>query len=135
VGPGLISYQWMANCTRPISGATTPTLKIKSIGPLDSGTYCVVVSNSFGTVSSQPAVLRVLVQPKLAFLLQTQDGISLTFATINNLLYSVSFSDDLPATNWTLLPNASEQPGTGAPMTVHDSGATGTHRYYKIEVQ
>jgi hypothetical protein len=125
----------MANCSRPISGATSPSLRLKSVGPADSGTYCVVVSNAFGTVVSQPAVLRVLVQPKLVTLIESQGGASLSFSTVPNLLYSVYFSDTLPGTTWTLLPNMFRQPGTGSPLTVQDPTAPPAHRFYRLVVE
>jgi subtilisin-like proprotein convertase family protein len=131
-GTAPLTYQWMANCTRPISGATSTNLRLKNSAPTDSGTYCVTVSNLFGIVSSQPAVLRVLVQPKLISLTQNQTGASLSFATTPNLFYSVYWSVIVSATNWTLLPNAFQLQGTGAPMTVQDPGATGARQFYKI---
>jgi hypothetical protein len=134
-GTSPLSYQWMANCSRPISGATTPSLRLKSVGPSDSGTYCVVVSNAFGTVVSQPAVLRVLVQSKLVTLIESQSGTTLSFSTVPNLLYSVYFSDTLPATTWTLLPNMFRQPGTGNPITVQDPTAPTTQRFYRLLVE
>jgi hypothetical protein len=134
-GSAPLSYQWMANCSRPISGAISPSLRLKSVGPLDSGTYCVVVSNAFGTVVSQPAVLRVLVQSKLVTLIESQSGTTLSFSTVPNLLYSVYFSDTLPATTWTLLPNMFRQPGTGSPITVQDPTAPPTQRFYRLLVE
>ncbi|HZR19638.1 MAG TPA: immunoglobulin domain-containing protein, partial [Verrucomicrobiae bacterium] len=134
-GNAPLSYQWMAGCSRPISGATSSSLKLKSVGPLDSGTYCVTVSNALGVVSSQPAVLRVLVQPKLVALTENHTGASLSFSTVANLFYSVYFSDTLPATNWTLLPNMFRQLGTGAPMAVQDAAAHGAARFYQIRVE
>ncbi len=105
------------------------------MGPLDSGSYCVVVSNALGVVVSQPAVLRVLVQPKLVSLGNGVGGASITFSTVTNLLYSVYFSDTLPGTNWTQLPNQFERPGTGAPMTVQDPTAPIIQRFYRLVVQ
>jgi hypothetical protein len=134
-GSAPLSYQWMANCSRPISGATSPTLRLKSVGPLDTGTYCLIVSNALGVIVSQPAVLRVLVQPKLVSLDNTQGGASITFSTITNLVYSVYFSDTLPGTNWTLLPNLFKQTGTGSPMTVQDPTAPTSHRFYRLLVE
>jgi hypothetical protein len=135
VGTAPLSYQWMANCTRPVSGATLPTLRLKSVTPNDSGSYCVVVSNAFGSVLSGPAVLRVLAQARLTSLTQSQNGVALGFTTVTNLFYSVYSSALLPATNWSLLPGAFQQPGTGVPMTVTDPAATGTQRFYRIVVE
>jgi len=134
-GTAPLSYQWMANCTRPISGANSTSLRLKSVGPLDSGSYCVAVSNAVGFTSSEPAVLRVLVKPKLTSITRTQNSALLSFATVTNLLYTVYSSDALPATNWVLLPTAFQLPGTGFPITVPDPAATGNERFYRIIVQ
>jgi len=134
-GTGPLQYQWMANCSRPISGATGTSLRLKSVSPTDSGSYCVRISNPFGTTESQPAVLRVLAQAKLSNISSGTNGAALSFSTVSNLLYSVYVANDVATTNWTVLPNAFQQPGTGAPMTIQDPGATGSQRFYKIVVQ
>jgi hypothetical protein len=54
---------------------------------------------------------------------------------VSNLLYSVYYSDTLPGTNWALLPNMFQKPGTGAPMTVQDPAAPISQRFYKLLVQ
>jgi hypothetical protein len=134
-GPGPLSYQWMANCVRPISGATTSTFRLKNTSATDSGSYCVTVSNVFGTVTSEAAVLRVIVPPKLLSVSRSPDGVSLTFSTVTNLLYTVFAGSDASTTAWSLLPNAYRQVGTGAPMTVSEPGATTAQRFYRILVE
>jgi hypothetical protein len=64
-GPPPLSYQWrkdgvnLADDGR-ISGATTPNLLIQPARLPDSGAYDVVVSNNWGSITSQPASLTVL---------------------------------------------------------------------------
>jgi uncharacterized repeat protein (TIGR01451 family) len=55
-----LSYQWRRNAT-PLSGATTATLSIPSVQASDAGSYTVVVTNAFGSVTSAPAILAVTV--------------------------------------------------------------------------
>jgi hypothetical protein len=130
-----LAYQWFANCTSPIAGSTNSTLRLKDVTPADSANYCVAVSNSYGSALSQPATLRVLVKPGLISLTQSPQGVSLTFSTVANLLYTVYASVD-PATNgWTLLPGAFQRHGTGAPMTVLDPLIPQVHRFYKVIVE
>jgi pectin methylesterase-like acyl-CoA thioesterase len=57
-GEGLF-YQWYKNGAL-INGATNATLAFTSAQPADSGTYMVVVSNSGGSVTSNPATLLVV---------------------------------------------------------------------------
>jgi hypothetical protein len=53
-----LAYQWYKNEV-PISGATNVTLTIESVVATDAGSYTVVVSNSYGSVTSSAAVLTV----------------------------------------------------------------------------
>jgi subtilisin-like proprotein convertase family protein len=130
-----LAYQWYANCTSPIAGSTNSTLRLKDVTPTDSANYCVAVSNSYGSVLSQPATLRVLVRPGSFTITQSPQGGSLTFPTVTNLLYTVYASDDPGTNGWTLLPGAFQQHGTGAPMTVLDPLVPQVHRFYKVIVE
>ncbi len=58
------TYQWRKGTSTlidgsPISGATTATLTITNAQLTDAGSYTVVVTNSSGSVTSQPALLGV----------------------------------------------------------------------------
>jgi len=135
-GRNPLSYQWFAGCSVPVSGATTASLRLKNVTPLDSGTYCVTISNVFGEVASRTATVRVLVKPVLISLTPTPGAVTVQFQTISNLLYSVDYSDKLFQPQWTPLPNASSLIGTGAPITVHDNTSpSAVRRFYRITVR
>jgi Tol biopolymer transport system component len=57
-GQGAFTYQWRRN-TVDVPGATNATLSFPSVVPANAGNYDVMVTNSCGTVTSQPAVLAV----------------------------------------------------------------------------
>ena len=57
-----LSYQWLFNGLQ-ITGATNTTLLITNAQLAQEGSYSVVVSNSYGSVSSSGAGLVVLVRP------------------------------------------------------------------------
>jgi hypothetical protein len=57
-GAGPLSYQWYFN-SNPLPGATSATLTLANPQWLDSGTYSVLVQNSFGSVASANATLAV----------------------------------------------------------------------------
>lgn len=68
LGLAPLSYQWRVNGTNLVSGgrfvgATTANLTINSLVPSDSGNYDVVVTNIFGSATSQVATLTVLIPP------------------------------------------------------------------------
>jgi hypothetical protein len=134
-GAGPLGYQWFFNATNQISEGTESTLILQAVTADSSGLYSVVVSNAFGSTISQPASLRVLVTPQLVSLTQNQNVVSLTFATVKDLIYSVYYLDDLSGTNWNLLPKASNLVGTGAPITIQDPRANGAQRFYRLVVQ
>ncbi|HRI15508.1 MAG TPA: immunoglobulin domain-containing protein [Verrucomicrobiota bacterium] len=64
-----LSFQWWKDGMPlvdggSISGATLPTLSLRSIQHTNAGLYYVVVSNKLGRVTSQTAILTVLVPPQ-----------------------------------------------------------------------
>src|SRR5262249_58616239 len=63
-GTSPLNYQWRKD-GNPISGATSPTLAINSASTSDAGTYTVTVTNTAGSVTSDPAVLTVIVPPSI----------------------------------------------------------------------
>ncbi|MHA3773686.1 hypothetical protein ACXR0O_19295 [Verrucomicrobiota bacterium sgz303538] len=58
-GAGALSYQWWHD-SEPITGATAATLTLSDVDSLDTGNYYVVLSNSYGSLSSSPAMLTVV---------------------------------------------------------------------------
>ena len=63
-GPGPLSYQWRKDGNNlsnggNISGADSSTLTIQPVSTSDRASYDVVVGNPAGSVTSQPAALRV----------------------------------------------------------------------------
>jgi hypothetical protein len=55
---GGLTYQWFRNDTA-ITDATAAVLVISNVQPADVGSYRVVVTNTVGTVTSAPAILRI----------------------------------------------------------------------------
>jgi endonuclease/exonuclease/phosphatase family metal-dependent hydrolase len=63
-GTAPLSYQWIFNSTT-ITGATTTSYARMNAQPADAGSYCVVVTNLGGGVTSSIALLSVLVPPSI----------------------------------------------------------------------
>jgi hypothetical protein len=57
-GPQPITYQWQFNGSN-VSGARSSALKLSSVQGRNGGSYSVVVANSYGSVTSPPALLSV----------------------------------------------------------------------------
>lgn len=58
-GTGPLNYQWRKDGV-VLHSQTNSALTVNIVQPLDAGSYVVVVRNSFGTVTSQPAKLSVV---------------------------------------------------------------------------
>ncbi len=58
-----LSYQWYLNQTNTLLGGTNSTLVLTNVWFSDAGNYSVVVSNSYGVVTSSNAVLNVFAVP------------------------------------------------------------------------
>lgn len=58
-GNAFLSYQWYLNGVA-VSGGASATLTLRSVTTAQAGTYTVVVSNSLGSATSDPASLNVV---------------------------------------------------------------------------
>ena len=56
----------VAGTTQLLSSQTAANLSLTGLGALSSGSYFVVITNAYGSVTSSPAVLRVLVPQRFA---------------------------------------------------------------------
>ncbi len=65
-GNSPVTYQWKFNGI-DLAGGTSSALTLANIGPLNEGTYAVVVSNAVGSTLSSNAILTVQSPPPIAF--------------------------------------------------------------------
>jgi purine nucleoside phosphorylase len=83
-GTAPLSYQWQFNGTN-LAGAGTDTLTLASVQPEQAGSYAVVVTNAWGSVTSAVASLTVLVPPSILSPPQSQtvvQGSNATFSVV-----------------------------------------------------
>jgi hypothetical protein len=95
-----LSYQWRFN-TGDIVGETNATLALSNITAAAGGSYLVVVSNSFGAVTSAVATLTV-VAPENAFSVPyLYDGWFITrFSGIPGITYAIEWTPSLYPPDW-----------------------------------
>ncbi len=55
-----LTYLWFLNGTTGVGVSTNPVLRLLDIQPPLTGAYSVVVSNTFGAITSSPAMLQVI---------------------------------------------------------------------------
>jgi hypothetical protein len=76
IGTAPLSYQWCKDGTNivnggTISGTTNTSLTISNMQPANTGNYTVVVTNTYGSVTSSVAMLTLQLPPPT---IQTSDG-------------------------------------------------------------
>jgi hypothetical protein len=101
-GLGPLKYQWQKN-GQAILGGTNSSLILINLQTADAGAYTVVVTGSFGSTTSAPAVLNVKVADLSLALSGTpaQRVAGLTIAGLTGQTYGIQSSDDLTvANNW-----------------------------------
>jgi Immunoglobulin domain len=130
-----LHYRWFHNTNTELPGASGATLTLPFVELADAGAYSVTVSNAVGSVSSQPAALRVLIPSQIVQVWQTNGVVALAFTTVPGLRYTVDFKGDLNLSTWTVLPGAVKLNGTGSPLTVQDPGSLDQSRFYRIRVE
>ena len=130
-----LTFQWYLDCTNPIPAATQAALTFTNVTFADGGNYCVVVSDVFGTVTSQSALLRVLAAPEFLSISRAGPVVSIRFSTVSGLLYTVQYNDTLGPGGWVPLQKGFRQVGTGLPLTVPDPNTRELQRFYRILVE
>ena len=123
-----LSYQWRFNGA-DIPGATANVYSRANVQVADDGGYAVVITNLSGSVTSQPAVLRVLLNPALTQVQGTQTNFSFTFYTTTGLTYVVEYKNDLNALSWTPL---ATNTGAGNILTYTEGVTNLFSRFYRV---
>ena len=90
VGTDPLTYQWRRNGTA-IAGATSATFSIANVQSADAGNYTVIVSNPYGSVTSDTATLSVVSAPVI-----TSQPVSRTNAVGTTASFSVSATGSTP---------------------------------------
>jgi hypothetical protein len=122
----LLTYQWLFN-SGTLNGATNSILILTNILPGQVGDYTIVVANLAGSISSD-AQLAIALPPITLTVSGTNFSVSLTSET--GLNYTLQYTDDLAAPNWTsILPST---PGTGGIIHLSDPSPSPTARFYRV---
>ncbi len=142
VGSNPLAYQWMFNSTA-IAGATNATYTNSSVQSSDAGIYTVVVSNNFGSVTSQAVNLVVSSSASSAPVITVQPS-SDTVASGHSVSFAAAVSGNTAAsyqwqistdggTTWTALADSSTYAGTNsATLTVSNVTSAMSGYHYRL---
>jgi hypothetical protein len=135
-GSGPLSYQWKYNGAS-LAGATNQTLALTNILKIAAGNYALVVTNSFGSITSSVATL-TLSMPSISLSTVGSAGLGLSakgfgfqFSVPVGSTYVILASTDLH--NWTPI---STNIALSASVAFTDSGASNyPGRFYRVMAQ
>jgi uncharacterized repeat protein (TIGR02543 family) len=130
-GTAPLNYQWKKDGA-DISGANGVTLTLTNVQPSDAGSYTVVVSNSLGDATSDPATLTVTTGPTFFLRERFADGDRttqnlpdsaawFTSSGSNNLTAIVGQATQIISSSRTLLAYFTNSPATPAPLGVNQT--------------
>ena len=126
-GTGPFSYQWFEN-SLPISGATNQTLSLPSIQFTNAGSYSVIVSSSYGSVTNASA--QVVVNPA-GVSLGVYSGVLID--GVVGYTYSVQMAASLADTNvWITLTNLTLQQTPQLWVDTSTNIYNNSQRYYRV---
>jgi len=97
-GAAPLRYQWLCNETNRLTAATNNTLSLTNVQLCNVGSYSMVVTNTYGSITSNPALL--LAEPTLVKLLTPAPG-KLSFQSWIAIPFTLECSSDL--LHWTPL--------------------------------
>jgi hypothetical protein len=133
-GPAPLWYQWFFNQTNLLaSGTNCSSLSLTDVQISDAGNYSVIVSTSYGSVTSSNATLTVIFPPTLA--LQLLAGYPLLH--LNGMLRSnfvVEYSTNLADTNWIILLSVTNLVAYPYPF-LDPAGVVPPARFYRAFMQ
>jgi len=126
-GVSSLNYQWQFNGTN-LFGATTTTLTLPNAFPANAGLYTVAITNAYGSVTSNPAMLTVLPLGIISPMLLSSGQFQFSFDTASGVNYAVQYSTNLM--QWFPFVTLG---GIGLPLTLIDPNtASSQQRFYRI---
>ena len=146
-GTAPLSYQWRIN-GNDITGATSSSYTISSVSTANAGTYAVVVSNPYGSVTSDNAILSIEAVPNLAPVAAITSPLSgTTYAGGDVINYSGTATDpedgsiNKSAFTWFVIFYHGEQGQSGPQLvsgetsgsfTIPNTGETDSDVFYRL---
>ena len=122
-------YQWRKDGS-PISGATQPALTLAGITDGDGGGYSVVVSNRYGSPTSDTASLTVVSRLSIESITLRNDGVTIGWNAVPGRNYLLQYQDIPAGTGWASLPPTVTAVGPSVLAT--NAFANHPQRFYRV---
>jgi hypothetical protein len=125
-----LTYQWQKNGIN-LPAATNATFFIPSTHPPDTGVYSVVVSNQFGTVTSDSALLSFEPAPQLRIVLTPTNTVVLTWPSSASS-FVLQQTDTVDSGNWLQVSDTPAVVNNENQLTLPPAAAT---QFFRLGVQ
>ena len=130
-----VGYQWKFNTNTTLAGATGASLTLTNARASQAGTYCVIVSNSAGSVTNF-ATLVITNPPPAAFAptapVASATSFQFTFTTVAGLTNTVLTNGVISGGTWNVFTNIPPTP-TPTPIVISDLPGSGS-LFYRVMV-
>jgi hypothetical protein len=135
IGTPPLSYQWQwdgANVSDGghISGSSTADLNLLAAGATNAGSYDVVVTNAYGSVTSSVVTVNVVFLFQSVSVAQSGNAVSFSWLTTPGISYQVQYTTNLASPDWTSLGAAIV--ATNGVSTAEDNLGADPARFYRI---
>lgn len=129
-----LAYQWRLANTN-LTGNTASALSLSQVRMSQAGNYTVVITNSFGSITSSPAALVVNApaSPTITAPTKNGGGFQFTFVPVVGLTNTVQANSDLRGGAWNMFSNV-PPPVSVSPVTVTDTLGS-SNRFYRVMIQ
>lgn len=129
-GTAPLSYQWRKAATN-LSGQTNSSLSFSNCSPADAGSFVVVVTNGFGSITSSPANLLIAGRPEIANSL-VGSALRFQFTGETGVTYRVESSPTVEFGSWTAVTNIT--PLQDGLITVTNTPASTTNTFFRLRL-
>jgi hypothetical protein len=126
-----LSYQWRFN-EAMIAGATETSYSVLNAQPANAGSYTVVVTNIAGTVTSETAILTVVVTRPTVSIGLAGGIVAVSVESLLGLTYTLEYKDPLTSSVWVSLPPVA---GTGGLISLQDTNVLSEMRFYRVRCE
>jgi len=124
LGSPTLAYQWYFG-TSALAGATNTTLTLTNIGAAEGGNYVLVITNSYGAVTSSVAMLNYLGLPLI-----TTNPVSAYVTAGSPETFTVAASSSLPVTYQWYGPAGAISDATNSAYTIASVAVSDAGSYY-----